>query len=325
MRRIRAKASVFRVYSAPPARCAAPARRPSKSFLFGQGPRLSAPLTEQAPAKVNLTLRVLGRRADGYHELESLVGFADLADRLTLAPQAETTLAASGSFAGSCGPLEDNLVLKAVEALGARVAGLRAGRFTLEKELPVAAGLGGGSSDAGAALRLLARLNGIAVGDARLAAAALAVGADVPVCLEAKARVMRGLGEILLAPLSLPALPVVLVNPGVPLPTRAVFAAFAGSGGHEKPLGAVPTTFDALVGFLAEHGNDLTRAAIACAPQVEATLTALRGLPGARLARMSGSGPTCFALFVTADAAAAAARQLAGEQPGWWVRATTIA
>ena len=286
---------------------------------------MSALLVETAPAKVNLTLRVLGRRADGYHELESLVGFADLADRLTLAPQADTELAISGPFAGACGPSEDNLVLKAAKALSARVPRLRAGRFTLEKELPVAAGLGGGSSDAGAALRLLARLNGIAAGDARLASAALAVGADVPVCLAAKARVMRGLGEILLAPLSLPALPALLVNPGVPLPTGAVFKAFAATGSHEKPLGALPATLDALIGFLAEHGNDLARAAIACAPEVDAVLTALSGLPGARLARMSGSGPTCFALFATADAAAAAARQLAGEQPGWWVRATTIA
>jgi 4-diphosphocytidyl-2-C-methyl-D-erythritol kinase len=286
---------------------------------------VSALLVETAPAKVNLTLRVLGRRADGYHELESLVGFAGLADQLTLAPQAETTLAICGPFAGPCGPVTDNLVLKAAEALGARVAGLKAGHFTLEKELPVAAGLGGGSSDAGAALRLLARLNGIAAGDARLATAALVVGADVPVCLDAKARVMRGLGEILSAPLSLPVLPAVLANPNVPLPTRAVFAAFAGTRGNENPLGAVPAKLDALIGFLAEHGNDLTKAAIACAPQVDAVLTALRGLPGARLARMSGSGPTCFALFATAAAAAAAARQLAGEHPGWWVRATTIA
>jgi 4-diphosphocytidyl-2-C-methyl-D-erythritol kinase len=173
-------------------------------------------------------------------------------------------------------------------------------------------------------LRLLARLNDIAAGDARLAAAARAVGADVPVCLDAKARVMRGLGEILSAPLSLPALPAVLVNPGVPLPTRAVFSAFAGTRGNENPLGDVPATLNALIDFLGAHGNDLTQAAIACAPQVEAALTALRDLPGARLARMSGSGPTCFALFATADAATGAARQLAGEQPGWWVRATTI-
>ena len=280
---------------------------------------------ERAPAKINLTLRVLGRRADGYHELESLVGFADVADRLTFEPQREAALALTGPFAGACGPDTDNLVLKAVRVLGERVAGLKVGRFTLDKELPVAAGVGGGSSDAAAALRLLARLNGLAADDARLAAAALAVGADVPVCLDAKARVMSGLGEILGPALVLPAVPAVLVNPGVPLPTRAVFAAFNATRRDESPLGAVPTTPDALIDFLAAHGNDLTAAAIACAPQVEAVLTALRGLPGARLARMSGSGPTCFALFATADAAAAAARALAAAQPGWWVRATAIA
>jgi 4-diphosphocytidyl-2-C-methyl-D-erythritol kinase len=136
---------------------------------------------------------------------------------------------------------------------------------------------------------------------------------------------MSGLGEILGPLLALPAVPAVLVNPGVPLPTRAVFAAFNATPRDESPLGAVPTTPDALIDFLAAHGNDLTEAAIVCAPQVEAVLTALRGLPGARLARMSGSGPTCFALFASTDEAAAAARALAAAQPGWWVRATAIA
>jgi 4-diphosphocytidyl-2-C-methyl-D-erythritol kinase len=283
---------------------------------------VSTLLVETAPAKVNLTLRVVGRRADGYHELESLVAFASVADRLTLEPQVDTSLVLSGPFAGACGPDESNLVLKAVKALGAH-NGLKAGRFTLEKELPVAAGLGGGSSDAAAALRLLARLNGIA--EHELAAAALAVGADVPVCLDPRSRVMQGLGEILGPGLALPPLPALLVNPGVPLPTRDVFAALAGKRGEEMPLGEVPTTFDALIDFLAEHGNDLTEAAIACAPQVEEVLEALRGLPGVRLARMSGSGPTCFALFATAEAAATAARQLKGLQRNWWVRATHIA
>ncbi len=286
---------------------------------------MSALPVEKAPAKINLTLRVLGRRADGYHELESLVGFAGVADRLTLAPQADTTLAISGPYAAACGPDADNLVLKAVAALGGAVPGLKAGRFVLDKELPVAAGMGGGSSDAAAALRLLAQVNGLAHDDARLAAAALAVGADVPVCLDARARVMRGLGEILSPPLSLPALPAILVNPGVPVPTRDVFAAFARLRGDAKPLGTVPTTADALIDFLARQGNDLTAAAIACAPQVEGVLAAMRALPGVRLARMSGSGPTCFALFATAVEATAAARQLGAAQASWWVQATTIA
>lgn len=282
-------------------------------------------LTERAPAKINLTLRVLGRRADGYHELESVVGFAGVADRLTFAPQAQAALALSGPFAGACGPDTDNLVLTAVHALGERVAGLKAGRFMLEKELPVAAGLGGGSSDAAAALRLLAELNGLAADDPRLADAARVVGADVPVCLAAKARVMRGLGEILGPVLTLPALPTVLVNPGVPLPTRAVFAALTIKLRYNGTLDAVPTTLDTLIDFLVAHGNDLTEPAVACAPAIETVLTTLRSLPGVRLARMSGSGPTCFALFGTAAEAAAAEQVLAAAQPGWWVRATTIA
>lgn len=286
---------------------------------------MNALLVETAPAKINLTLRIVGRRADGYHDLESLVGFAEVADRLTLAPQGETALALSGPFAAACGTDADNLVGKAVAALSARFPGLKTGSFRLDKQLPVAAGLGGGSSDAGAALRLLARLNEISPTDERLAAAAFAVGADVPVCVEAKARTMRGLGEILSPPLKLPALPTLMVNPGVPLPTRNVFAAYARLPGDTAPLGEVPTAFDVLIDFLAAQGNDLTAAAIACAPQVEAVLAALRGLAGVRLVRMSGSGPTCFALFSTAEDAAAAARRLAAERADWWVRATMIA
>jgi 4-diphosphocytidyl-2-C-methyl-D-erythritol kinase len=149
---------------------------------------VNAPLVEKAPAKINLTLRVLGRRADGYHELESLVAFAELTDTLTLQPGGTTALNVSGPI----GPTVDNLVLKAVAALRQHIDGLKAGRFLLEKNIPVAAGIGGGSADAAAALRLLARLNGIALDDPRLMAAALLVGADVPVCLACHARIMRG-------------------------------------------------------------------------------------------------------------------------------------
>jgi 4-diphosphocytidyl-2-C-methyl-D-erythritol kinase len=188
--------------------------------------------------------------------------------------------------------------------------------------LPVASGIGGGSSDAAAALRLLARANGIALDDPRLAEAAVSVGADVPVCLAAKARVMRGIGEILSAPLALPRLSAVLVNPGVPTATRDVFRAFAGMHGETTPLGDVPQ--DGLVDFLQAHGNDLTPAAIACVPVIGEVLDVLAGLPGARLARMSGSGSTCFAIFDGAAAAAAAAQTLTQAYPDWWVAATTL-
>src|SRR3954454_24685720 len=170
---------------------------------------------EKAPAKVNLTLRVLGRRADGYHELESLVAFAGVGDALTFAPGDALTLAVSGPTAPAAGDSADNLVLKAARALAQRIAGLTLGRFALSKRLPVAAGLGGGSADAAAALRLLAHANGIAPDDPRLMQAAQATGADVPVCLDPRPRVMRGVGDVLSAPLDLPRLFAVVVCPGV--------------------------------------------------------------------------------------------------------------
>ncbi|MGN6573845.1 MAG: 4-(cytidine 5'-diphospho)-2-C-methyl-D-erythritol kinase [Pseudolabrys sp.] len=280
------------------------------------------PTTDFAPAKINLTLRIVGRRADGYHELESLVAFADVGDRLVFTPGTATTLDVDGPFSAVCGDTADNLVLKAAAALAARVPGLKGGAFRLDKRLPVASGIGGGSSDAAAALRLLARANGIATDDPRLAEAALSVGADVPVCLAARARVMRGIGEVLDAPLALPRLPAVLVNPGIATATRDVFRAFAGMHGETTPLGDVPR--EGLVDFLHAHGNDLTPAAIACVPVVGEVIDVLAALPGARLARMSGSGSTCFALFDAAAAAANAADALTQAYPDWWVAAASL-
>jgi 4-diphosphocytidyl-2-C-methyl-D-erythritol kinase len=285
---------------------------------------VTADLLDKAPAKINLTLRIIGRRADGYHELESLVAFAAVGDTLTLEPGAGPALEVSGPYAGVCGPTDDNLVLKAVSALRERVPGLKSGRFLLDKTLPAGGGIGGGSSDAAAALRLLARLNGIAIDDPRLASAARAVGADVPVCLDPRPRIMRGIGELLSAPIDLPAMPAVLVNPGVPVATRDVFAKFKATQGDKESLADVPRGYDAVISFLDKHGNDLTLPAIACAPVIEDALTALRAWPGVRFTRMSGSGSTCFGLFGTADEAATAARCLQAEREDWWVQATTI-
>jgi 4-diphosphocytidyl-2-C-methyl-D-erythritol kinase len=285
---------------------------------------VNAPLVERACAKINLTLRVVGRRADGYHEIESLVAFADVCDRLVLEPGAAEILDITGPFAAACGAGVDNLVLKAAAALRQRIGALKSGRFLLEKNLPVAAGIGGGSADAGAALRLLAALNAIAQDDPRLTPAALAVGADVPVCLAARGRVMRGVGEILSAPLAMPSFPALLVNPGVPLATRDVFAAFAGGEGGRADLADLPGDPDAFLAILARCGNDLTRGAMECAPVVQEVLAALQGMQGVALARMSGSGPTCFALFRSPAQAAAAMEKLAGERKDWWVRAATI-
>lgn len=285
---------------------------------------MSTPLVEQASAKINLTLHVLGRRTDGYHDLESLVAFAGLADTLTLQPGFEPAFAIAGPFAGACGPTEQNLVLKAFDALRQRVPGLKAGRFALKKNIPVAAGLGGGSADAAAALRLLARLNDLALNDPRLATAARATGADVPVCLDPHTRIMRGVGDELSDPLDLPQLAALLVNPGVALATRDVFAKYAAGHISHKPISDVPDKPDAAISFLASYENDLTQAAIACVPVIAEMIERLCAEPGARLVRMSGSGATCFALFASLAETAAAARQLQSEHRDWWVCPTTL-
>jgi 4-diphosphocytidyl-2-C-methyl-D-erythritol kinase len=286
------------------------------------------PLVENAPAKVNLTLRVLGRRADGYHEIESLVTFADCGDRLSFSPGGELALTLRGPSAAQAGEGADNLVVKAARALAARVPGIVLGEFHLDKRLPVAAGLGGGSADAGAALRLLARAHGLAGGDPRLYAAARATGADVPVCLDPKPRLMRGIGEKLSEPLKLPPLQAVLVHPGVALATKAVFAGWTSVSAHAPPFDvaatATMTSREQLLQLLMTQGNDLEGAAIALAPVIADVLAALRALPGCLLARMSGSGATCFALFSSAAAARAAAKILSGKYPHWWVKATVL-
>jgi 4-diphosphocytidyl-2-C-methyl-D-erythritol kinase len=288
-----------------------------------------APLAEFAPAKVNLTLAVLGRRQDGYHELESLVAFAALGDRLVLSPAAGMSLAVDGPGADAAGPLADNLVLKAARALAERVEGLHAGHFVLTKRLPVAAGLGGGSADAAAALRLLARLNGFSISDPRLLDAAAATGADVPVCVGSVARVMYGRGEALSDPVALAPLPAVLVNPGIAVPTRDVFA------GVTRFSQTPPARFAAfsgesadaesrLLALIEDGGNDLEAPAIALEPMIAEVLAALRALDGARLVRMSGSGATCFALFGSSHAARQAARRLSAARPAWWICETVL-
>jgi 4-diphosphocytidyl-2-C-methyl-D-erythritol kinase len=285
-------------------------------------------LVETAPAKVNLTLAVLGRRRDGYHLLESLVAFARLHDRLSFIPDTTLALRVIGPTTAAAGPVADNLVLKAARVLAAEVSGLKLGRFTLTKNLPVAAGLGGGSSDAAAALRLLARANRLSGHDPRLLEAARQIGADVPVCLDPRPRLMRGIGEKLSLPLDLPTLPAVLVNPGATLATKDVFAALGfarGARRRRRPvIGRLPGERDALIALLAAHCNDLEPPALALKPVIARVLGALREQPGCRLARMSGSGATCFGLFGSARAAAAAARELATARPRWWVQATVL-
>jgi 4-diphosphocytidyl-2-C-methyl-D-erythritol kinase len=284
---------------------------------------------EPAPAKVNLTLRVLGRRSDGYHELESLVVFAAVGDALAFTPGPGLALTVRGPTAVAAGEVADNLVLKAVRALAERIEGLELGSFVLSKRLPVAAGLGGGSTDAAAALRLIVRHNRIAPDDPRPVAAARATGADVPVCLDPRPRLMRGIGELLSQPLTLPGLPALLINPRVSAATKDVFAAL-----HAPPV-VEPTSASAdaewsggdrqaLIDLVARHGNDLEPPAISLHPAIAQALSALRMLDGCRLARMSGSGASCFALFDSHRAAAAAARALRVARPQWWIRPTVL-
>lgn len=291
---------------------------------------MPSPLVDRAPAKVNLTLRVLGRRPDGYHEIESLVAFAGVGDALTFTPGRALVLAVSGPTAGAAGDMADNLVLKAARALAERIDGLKVGSFALSKRLPVAAGLGGGSADAAAALRLLADANRIGLDDPRLMQAARVTGADVPVCVDPRPRLMRGVGDILSAPLALPRLPAVLVNPGVAVPTKDVFAALrlttARNVDASSPSPALAgKTRAALLHTLAQGRNDLETPAISLQPVIAEVLAALRALAGCELARMSGSGATCFGLFDTGRAAAAGARTLRARHPAWWIRATTLA
>ena len=285
-------------------------------------------LREDGRAKVNLTLRVVGRRVDGYHELESVVAFADCADQLSLTPGPQLQLRTIGPLAEACGEASDNLVFKAAQLLAERVPDLKLGEFVLDKVLPVAAGIGGGSADAAAALRLLARLNELPLDDLRLGEVALLTGADVPVCLASHACDMTGVGENLL-PLNLPKLPCVMVNPRVPVATKDVFAALGLQKG-ELLVGASDVieapgwpddggSIGDWVEALAAGTNDLEAPAQRIQPLIGEVLTALRDAEGSLLARMSGSGATCFAIFEEAAKAQAAARQIELTHPDWWV------
>lgn len=290
-------------------------------------------LIEEGRAKVNLSLRVVGRRADGYHDLESVVAFADCADRLTLEPGAQLKLTTTGPLAAACGDTADNLVLKAARLLAEEVPNLKLGAFTLDKVLPVAAGIGGGSADAAAALRLLARLNDLSLDDHRLQKVALATGADVPVCLVSRACDMTGVGEQLL-PLALPSMPCVMVNPRVPVATKDVFQALGLRNG-ELLVGVTDVirapawpeegaSIADWVEVLETVANDLEAPAMRIEPVIGEVLEALRESAGVKLARMSGSGATCFAIYGAPAEAHAAAEKIRRGHPGWWVHAGTL-
>ncbi len=283
-----------------------------------------AVLQDHAPAKVNLTLRILGRRDDGYHEIESLVAFAAVGDDLDLEVGETLSLAVSGPNAGLVGGDGDNLVLKAATRFAEHFPGAHLGRFRLVKRLPVAAGIGGGSSDAAAALRLLARANDLAPDHPELFRLAATIGADVPVCLAPYPRLMRGIGERLAEPSPLPKLFAVLVNPGIPLGTRQVFEELGLKPGETMPAASAFSGDGLNLAAIAAGTNDLEAPSIRLQPVISDVLQALRDQQGCLLARMSGSGATCFGLFKDCHMAAAVAKAISAIQGSWWVMPTLL-
>ncbi len=273
--------------------------------------------SEFAAAKVNLYLHVTGKRADGYHLLDSLAVFPNVGDRLCAEPANELSLKLSGHFGNALAAEPDNLILRAARALAAECDVSTGARLRLEKHLPVASGIGGGSADAAAALRLLCRLWSIDPGGTTLVTIAGKLGADIPVCLASKPTRMQGIGEILSESPRFPECGMVLINPGVAVATPAVFKARTGDF---IPAAALPKQWhdiNALVANLQHTRNDLQSPAISLCPEIATVLAAIEADPECRLARMSGSGATCFGLFNDAITAEHAARRL--YRQGWWV------
>jgi 4-diphosphocytidyl-2-C-methyl-D-erythritol kinase len=283
-------------------------------------------ITEPARAKLNLTLSVLGRRSDGYHELESLVTFADLHDLVTLEPGEGRNIVVAGPFANYLSG--ENLLIRALALLRDADPGLRLGSVRLDKNIPVVAGLGGGSADAAALLRAVERANPQRAASVAWLEIAGRLGADVPVCLAGRPAVMRGKGERVAPVAALPAMAAVLVNPRQPLATADVFAALAAGPAPRTAPASPPLVLSdasAAIAHMRDRGNDLERPALALLPVIGEMKAALAAAPDCRLAAMSGSGPTCFGIFAGKAQARRAAETIAREHPHWWVAATTLA
>ena len=270
-------------------------------------------INDFAPAKINLTLHVLGQRPDGYHVLDSLVVFADLGDRITVTEQGDLSLTVDGPFADGVPTDDSNLVLRAARLLDP----VRGAAIQLHKELPSAAGIGGGSSDAAATLRALGEMWGMP-----LPGNAMTLGADVPMCLDPRAARISGAGEGRMPVEGLPAMPAVLVNPRVGVPTPAVFKGLATKENAPMP-DAIPefAAVEDAAAWLSEQRNDLYTPASQIAPVIADVLTSL---DDALLARMSGSGATCFGLYPTVAAAQEAALRISQSNPDWWAAPVTL-
>ena len=283
------------------------------------------PVAEAAPAKLNLYLHVLGKREDGLHLLDSLVAFAEVHDTIEAAPANDLSLEISGPFAQGLSAEPNNLVLRAAHALSAAAGIEPRARLRLIKRLPVASGIGGGSADAAAALRLLATLWRTGLEAQTMREVALSLGADVPVCLMGKAAYMGGIGEVIDPVETLPDTSVVLVNPAVPVPTGQVFAhPVCGRSPKDRLSSGMPQSVAELAGLLKTRTNDLAGAAVSIVPEVGDVVEALAEQSGCLLARMSGSGATCFGLFEDDTKAASAAKAIGRANPGWWVMPTRL-
>jgi len=292
--------------------------------MANRGSESIAAIRVTAPAKINLYLHVTGRRPDGFHLLDSLVAFAGIGDTVAVRPASRLDLVIDGPLADRLPKGNQNLVLAAARLL-AKVTGTGDGAaIQLTKRLPVAAGLGGGSADAAAALKALAALWGLAEAGAVLGAIAETLGADVPVCLVGCTSFVGGIGERITPAPVLPRAWLVLANPGVALATPRVFAARTGRFAKAARFTEPPAAAGGLAAVLALRSNGLTEAAVSLAPAVDETLAALAAEPAALLTRMSCSGTTCFALFAEAAEAEAAAARLTTAHPDWWVRAAPL-
>lgn len=282
---------------------------------------------EAARAKINLSLRILGRNPDGYHELRSLVVFAETGDLLTARPDADLSLTLEGPFASSLEGEADNLVLRAARGLR-EIAGVTSGaHITLEKNLPVASGIGGGSADAAATLRALMRLWNVAPDEVALERLALSLGADVPVCLDPRPAMMCGIGERVSRLARYPGFGLLLVNPLKLLSTASVFRALAAPAiDVAQPDMQLPdfSSLDDLLAWVSEEPNDLQAPATAILPEIGSVLSSIAETKGCRLARMSGSGATCFGIYRSIVDAEAAVRTLSAFRPSWWVKAATV-
>jgi len=277
-----------------------------------------------APAKINLYLHVTGKRTDGYHLLDSLMVFAGIGDTVTAAPAPSLALTVEGPFAKGLDAGSDNLVLKAARALQDATGSQQGAALTLTKRLPVASGIGGGSADAAATLKALCDLWDVELPEKELQDLALSLGADVPVCLKGTPSFVGGIGEELSPAPSLPPCWLVLVNPGVGVSTPAVFKARDGGFADPAPFDEAPESPERLAALLAQRRNDLEKPAQSMAPEVASVLAALHTADHCLLARMSGSGATCFGVFANAEEAEAAVDRLSARNPHWWVAAAPL-